>query len=210
MRLWTRVCGKTAQKTHVSGSWTECVWNWGTDPAGFEPGTTPRSLTTSPPARCSGRSETAAPSRPAGTDETSGTSRDTLLSVDVKTETPGGWRPDWGYLCDLLCGDFYCMLLFAAVIQRRTIHVLVVKQGQFLHLVPNPCDFILDLRVEVWRELVDRRTLNRAFMGQNGEMFLYLIHPLYPFGGKFLGNSNSSFRIQTDPWHQGHSIISQL
>lgn len=41
-------------------------------------------------------------------------------------------------------------------------------------------------------------------------MLFYLIHPLYPFGGKFLGDSNSSFRIQTDPWHQGHSIISQL
>lgn len=38
----------------------------------------------------------------------------------------------------------------------------------------------------------------------------YLIHPLYPFGGQFFGDTDGSFRIQTDPWHQGHSIISQL
>lgn len=57
--------------SYVLGSRTVCVWNWWTAPAGSVPGTTPRFSTASPPARCSGHSETANPSRLAGIDETS-------------------------------------------------------------------------------------------------------------------------------------------
>lgn len=122
------------------------------------------------------------------------------------------------YLRNLLCSDFYCMLFLTAVIQRRAIHMLVMKQGQFLHLLPNPCDFILDLKMKT-KGLrttcqVDgfwiRRVQTECFCGLDQSLLFYLIHPLYPFGGKFLGDSDSGFGIQTDPRHQGHSIIGQL
>ena len=57
--------------SYVLGSWTVCAWNWWTAPAGSVPGTRPHFSTTSPPARCSGRNETANPSQLAGIDETS-------------------------------------------------------------------------------------------------------------------------------------------
>lgn len=68
--------------SYVSGSWTECVWNWGTDPASSAPRTRPRFSTISPPARCSGHSETAVLSRLAGTGETSG--RDRKLTANLE------------------------------------------------------------------------------------------------------------------------------
>ena len=49
------------------------------------------------------------------------------------------------YLCDLLSGDFYGVFLLTAVVQRGTVHVLVVECGQVLHLLPDPRDLILDL-----------------------------------------------------------------
>lgn len=49
------------------------------------------------------------------------------------------------HLSDFLRGDFYGVLLLAAVVQGGTVHVLVVERGQILYLLPNPCDFILDL-----------------------------------------------------------------
>lgn len=52
------------------------------------------------------------------------------------------------HLRDLLSCDFYGVLFFAAVIQCGTIHVLIMKQGQFLHLLLDPCDFILDLKTK--------------------------------------------------------------
>lgn len=38
----------------------------------------------------------------------------------------------------------------------------------------------------------------------------YLIDSFHPFRGQFLGDSDGSFRVQTNSWHQRHSIISQL
>lgn len=50
------------------------------------------------------------------------------------------------HLCYLLCRNFYGMFFLTAVIESGTIHMLVMKQGQILHLLPNPCDFVLDLK----------------------------------------------------------------
>lgn len=68
--------------SYVLGSQTVCVWNWWTAPAGSVPGTTPRFSAASPPARCSGHSETANPSRLAGIDETSATNTE-LVSCTI-------------------------------------------------------------------------------------------------------------------------------
>ncbi len=38
----------------------------------------------------------------------------------------------------------------------------------------------------------------------------YLIHSLHPFRRESLRDTDSSLWIQTDAWHQGHTVISQL
>ena len=50
------------------------------------------------------------------------------------------------HLGDLLGGDFDGVLLLRAVVQRGAVHVFVVEECKVLHLLPNPCDFILDLK----------------------------------------------------------------
>lgn len=76
------------------------------------------------------------------------------------------------HLRDLLCSDFYCMLFLAAVVQRGAIHVLVVQRGQLLHLLPDPCDFVLDLKRK-WTAIKITLQVQRGFGSEDSKQSVH-------------------------------------
>lgn len=116
---------------YVLGSWTVCVWNWWTAPAGSVPGTRQRSSIASPPARCSGHSETADPSQLAGIGETSAmntkvvTEQSTLhfklFLSDVSISAPNRIR--WQTISTVSC--FYDFVLKKKQLLKMTEHTQI-------------------------------------------------------------------------------------
>lgn len=151
---WRRGCGGLPMKagqgrlcTHVSGSRTACAGSWWTGPADFGPARRPHCEEAALPAGCSGHSESAGWSLHAGSGGTSGESQVAHFEGAGGRVLPPPPAHSHGapYLCDLLRGDLDGMLLLTAVVQCGSVHVLVVQAGELLHLLPYPCDVILNL-----------------------------------------------------------------